>query len=250
MAKLLRPKDRLLLALAFIGNLVEEIPTPRDYLDAVYGFYPREYRRNNYLKAFDRSLRTGNIRKLIKDGKPYWRLTTQGKKRLVRDFPLLKWQSGSWDRRWRVVAFDIKEKEKDRRRQLRGKLLELGFGMLQKSVYISPFDVAEDLREYLEGQGLGEKAYVLVADSLFAGDDRDLAEKVWSLEKLNEEYDELLAIWERGESLGEEPREDLIRKIRSRYMEILAADPCLPQELLPEIWMGGKARRLVLSFSS
>lgn len=249
MAKLLRPQDRLLLALAVIGDLLEELPTKRDYLNVIYGFYPKEYNRNNYLQAFYRARETGDIRKIIKDGEPYLRLTAKGKKRVVRDFPLLKWRERPWDGKWRAVIFDIEERERGRRDYLRGRLLELGFGMLQQSVYISPFDVAEDLREYLEAHRLDGKAYVLVADRLFAGDDKALAEKVWSLDKINSEYDKLLAFWERSTALKSEPRESLLRKIKSGYLEILAADPCLPRELLPHYWVGDKVKGLVLSSS-
>lgn len=249
-AKLLRPRDRLLLAFAVIGDILEEIPTRRDFLNNLYGFYPKEYSRNNYLQAFYRSRKTGNIEKVIKKGEPYWRLTGKGKRRLIRDFPLLKFRDRPWDGKWRTVIFDIEEKSRDERRYLREKLRELGFGMLQRSVYISPFDVAEDLREYFAEQKLGERVYVLEAKRLFAEDEGALAEKVWSLEKINDEYEKLLDRWERGRNLKGEAKKNLFREIKSRYLEILASDPFLPEELLPRDWVGDKVRKLLLSFPS
>ncbi len=55
-----------------------------------------------------------------------------------------------WDRKWRVVIFDIPEKYKDLRDLFRMRLCQLGLFQLQESVYVSPypcFDEVEFLRE-------------------------------------------------------------------------------------------------------
>lgn len=55
-----------------------------------------------------------------------------------------------WDRKWRVVIFDIPEKYKDLRNAFRERLRQLGLYQLQESVYVSPypcFDEVEFLRE-------------------------------------------------------------------------------------------------------
>ena len=55
-----------------------------------------------------------------------------------------------WDRKWRVVAFDIPEKYKGLRDVFRMRLGQLGLYQLQESVYVSPypcFDEVEFLRE-------------------------------------------------------------------------------------------------------
>ena len=56
-----------------------------------------------------------------------------------------------WDKKWRVLMFDIKEEMKVRREALRGKLKELNFYQLQKSVWVCPYDFdreAETLRSF------------------------------------------------------------------------------------------------------
>lgn len=56
----------------------------------------------------------------------------------------------AWDRKWRVVIFDIPEKYKRVREIFRMRLRQLGLYQLQESVYISPyrcFDEIEFLRE-------------------------------------------------------------------------------------------------------
>ncbi len=44
-----------------------------------------------------------------------------------------------WDKKWRMVIFDIPEKKKLAREALRGKLKDLGFAKFQDSVWITPF---------------------------------------------------------------------------------------------------------------
>ena len=49
-----------------------------------------------------------------------------------------------WDRRWRVVIFDIPERRKNIRDRLRLFMNEYGFVRIQDSVWIYPYD-CEDL---------------------------------------------------------------------------------------------------------
>lgn len=68
-----------------------------------------------------------------------------------------------WDKKWRVVIFDISEKHKWVRDVFRMRLRQLGLYQLQKSVFVSPypcFDEIEFLRE-LYGERLSVQ-YLLV----------------------------------------------------------------------------------------
>jgi phenylacetic acid degradation operon negative regulatory protein len=91
-----------------------------------------------------------------------------------------------------VVVFDIEEVSKRTREALRQKLKELGFGMLQKSVWITPHDIGKDLREFILSQGLGDEVFVMEVSCLLAGEVKALVERVWQLGKLNREYGEIL----------------------------------------------------------
>lgn len=46
-----------------------------------------------------------------------------------------------WDKRWRMVIYDIKEERKAIRRELQGMLRSFGFYRLQNSVWVYPHDV-------------------------------------------------------------------------------------------------------------
>ena len=50
-----------------------------------------------------------------------------------------------WDGYWRILSFDIPANKKLARQTLLGKLKDLGFIMLQKSIWIHPFDCQKEL---------------------------------------------------------------------------------------------------------
>lgn len=76
------------------------------------------------------------------------RITDNGKKYLRTldiDNMCLK-KSEKWDKKWRLVIFDVPEEQKQARNALRQKLRDLGFVKLQKSVWITPFSCNDEIR--------------------------------------------------------------------------------------------------------
>ena len=251
----------LLLGLANILDLAEEVRDPLKIVsksyENMYGWIPTQYKRTNFNHLVWRNLKTGYIEKIIKDGEPYFRLTSIGKNKIERDFPFLAFQNKKWDRKWRVVIFDIQEELKQTRERFRSKLKELGFGMLQESVFISPYDIARDFAEFIELQGLTESTYLLEVSSIAVGDIKALVNRVWQLDKINDLYRKIIGIIEENHLISDRGRlnklndedikkvEGLNREIKKAYLEVILEDPLLPKELLPLDWEGERARHLV-----
>ena len=82
-----------------------------------------------------------------KDGQQILTLAEDGKKRLLQfDLDKMKIRKPrKWDGYWRLVLFDIPEKQKIGREALRNKLKQLGFYQLQKSCFIHPFDCKSEI---------------------------------------------------------------------------------------------------------
>ena len=256
MGKLLRVRDILLLTLAGIGDIVQEVRDPMQIMsksyERMYGFIPNRYKRHNFLQAVIRGFKTGDIEKIIKNDRVYLRLTSTGKKRLYRDFPILNLVK-KWDRRWLIVVFDISEKSKSIRNNLRNKLKSLGFGMLQESVWINPLSIGEDMRELISSIGLSDNVFAMEISGFVLGDPKQLAQRVWNLDRLEKEY---LSIEEKIKNLnqlikkesdrinkseakvgvGKDKLYDLLRKKRQMArsnLDFLVNFPPLPLELLP-----------------
>ena len=253
MAKLLKVKDRILLALSLVEDVFDEVRLFGGVVSFLYGsFYgwtPPKFKKQRFYESVSRMIKTGYIERIIKDGKPYLRLLSAGREKLVRDFPLLKLQKKKWDGVWTIVVFDIAEASRYQRDLLRRKLLELGFGMYQRSVYISPFDFVEDLKEFIENYKLSH-VQVFRAKEVIGEDKKERVAKIWQLEKLNKEYQKII---EKAKEIKRLPkdrvREGRLRQLRNFYLDTLLSDPLLPKELLPEGWLGEKARKIILSFS-
>ncbi len=197
-----------------------------------------ECSKRSLYKMVSQGVKVGNIEKISRDGQVYLQITAAGRDFLKRAFPVFRWQRVKWDGLWRMVAYDIEEKRKDIRESLRRKLGELGFGMLQRSLWMTPHDVAQPLREFLENEQLVPEVYVLEAKRLFAGDDRLLATQIWPLRELGLAYKGWL---EGVERVGKD--KDARRDLKEEFLMILKADPCLPKELLPEDWVGERATK-------
>ena len=67
-----------------------------------------------------------------------------------------------WDGKYRIIIFDIAQLKKFYREALRGKLKELGFYPLQKSVWIHPFDCRDEIEVLREFFGLDQKEMRLI----------------------------------------------------------------------------------------
>lgn len=266
MKKLLMPKEVLLLGLAHLFDVFEEAKDPfgiaaTSYRD-VYGWVPRRYKRHNFGRLAKRELKTGNIEKIEKNGEIYLRITRGGVEEIRRDYPMLALSNRKWDRKWRIVIFDIAETAKVVRESLRLKLKELGFGMLQKSVWVSPHDVIIDFREFIKGKGLDDSVYAIETSHLLAGDPKELAERIWRLDEINQRYEEVFielekvkrayksSCYRNKKYTMEKKAENELNDLKIRYLQVILIDPFLPRQLLPENWLREKTLALIKSFNN
>jgi len=85
--------------------------------------------------------------KEVPDGTIQIILSELGKKRILKyNLEEMKIKlPDKWDKKWRVVMFDIPEKKRKGRDALREKIKELGFYEMQKSVFIFPFECRDEI---------------------------------------------------------------------------------------------------------
>ena len=71
-----------------------------------------------------------------------------------------------WDKKWRIVIFDIPQELHNKRNIFRAKLKHLGFHMLQKSVFVFPYPCEEELARYCNQLKISGYINVLLAENL------------------------------------------------------------------------------------
>ncbi|MBU4466569.1 hypothetical protein KKF47_00685 [Patescibacteria group bacterium] len=134
--------------------------------------YNKRWKKYPKRKVYDAfyNLRRQGLIEFRKQGKQiYINLTYEGKKkagyRQINELEIKK--PKRWDRKWRIVIFDISELKKMHRDAFRGKLKELGFSLLQKSVWVHPFDCAAEIELLQDFFGLKEENLrLIIAESL------------------------------------------------------------------------------------
>jgi hypothetical protein len=77
-----------------------------------------------------------------------------------------------WDGKWRIVSFDVAEKRKKSRDQLRFLLRQVGFVRLQDSVWVYPYDVKEVITLIQTGNFLQKEVLYITAQT--TGKDKEL----------------------------------------------------------------------------
>lgn len=162
-------------------------------------------------------------------------ITQEGKKRLEAILPHYD-EKRVWDGRMHLVTYDVPEEQKKDREMLREYLITIGCGLLQKSVWITPFNPIDTLRNFIEEHGL--KGNIIVSDmgkdgSIGEEDVRAMLVRIYKLEELNDRYKAWL------QSVDEFGEVDHVAILQ--YLAILKDDPQLPFSLLPPWWKGEKA---------
>lgn len=104
-----------------------------------------------------------------KNGSTYLRITEKGRKQLDRDSEqsaIAAKTPKRWDKRWRIIIFDIPESMRNKRTMLRRSMLTAGFIKLQNSVWIYPYD-CEDLITLLKADlHMGKQVLYMIVEHL------------------------------------------------------------------------------------
>ncbi|MDP4007544.1 MAG: hypothetical protein Q8P55_03085 [bacterium] len=98
-------------------------------------------------------------------------LTPEGKRKAGKyqiDDLAIEWPK-TWDRKWRIIFFDIPVTSNMVRNVFRRKLKEFGFYRLQKSVWIFPFECREEIEFLRDFLGAG-KRQIICAESTIKDD--------------------------------------------------------------------------------
>lgn len=71
-----------------------------------------------------------------------------------------------WDKKWRVLIFDIKETHKKIRDEMRMTLTQIGFIKLQNSVWVYPYDCEDYITLLKTDFKMGKEILYIIADTI------------------------------------------------------------------------------------
>ena len=156
--------------IAVAGVLAMATITPNAlHLINMFSDKKRKYRVGSYVKKTISKLKERGFIGFEKNkDKTFVRLTEKGERELLkyrlREAVIEK--PKKWDKKWRVIIFDIKEKRKIIREELRKELVNLGFRRLQNSVWIHPYDCEEIMIMLKSYFNIGKDVLYLVVERL------------------------------------------------------------------------------------
>ena len=124
----------------------------------------KRYPKHKVSDTFYRLRKRGFIQINKKSHQVYISLTPEGRKKAgVFQIDSLKVKRPArWDRKWRMLLFDIPQTKRISREALRGKLKELGFVQFQKSAWVYPFDCTSEMELLRDFFGLSEQEMCLI----------------------------------------------------------------------------------------
>jgi len=82
---------------------------------------------------------------------------------------------GEWDGRWHLICYDVPERYKTERDYFRLKLLDLGFVIIQDSLWVYPFNCKEEMAVIADYFGIGK--YVAYLDTDYLPNQKSLINK-------------------------------------------------------------------------
>lgn len=240
--------DFLLFQFYLSGELLGTIGS-RDIYDAFEKAHEglEDFNYQKFKKTISYLFRKNLIKKVNLDykkrlGKIELKISQEGKKRIAEIIPSYQ-KPRTWDGKFYLITYDIPEERRVKRNLLREYLKRIGCGLLQESVWLSPYNPKEILRDFTIKNGLG--GLILISSlgpnrTIGEEDIKTLIKRVYNLEILNKRYKEFIDKFMNIKT-------SVHPEIYFAYHQILRDDPQLPFELLPGDWLGDKAYKLFIS---
>lgn len=129
-----------------------------------FGVKPYRRRKELIKRVYDKLLNQGYlVRKdgfleITEKGSLALELLSEGKTKLKKP--------RKWDKKWRILIFDIDEKRRPKRDKLRRSLASVGFMRLQDSVWIYPYDCEDFVALLKRDFKLGKELLYLIIEEI------------------------------------------------------------------------------------
>jgi DNA-binding transcriptional regulator PaaX len=207
--------------------------------------------RRAYYQAAARLRKAGLIAYRQDGGRhPVLILTPEGKNKtpdVLR--PDKRWKQ-KWAGFWYMLVYDVPEKHRAFRDHLRRFLCQMRMGCLQRSVWVSPWDVRPEFDDLVKAGGIDEHAYLFQAVTVLGRGSEEIVRAAWDFERLEEIHAWFCQVCSQNmermttESCSRALILTLAREETSAYLGAMSEDPLLPAELYPPGYRGRDAYRL------
>lgn len=167
------------------------------------------------------------------------KISNAGKQFLAESFPQIFLRKKNWDGNWRIIVFDINEKDRYKRDKFRNYLLKLKFLPLSEGVFATPLYAFPYVKKYCEVHGLSD--LIVYIEGKVENETASKFIVSHKIDEINLEYARLCNALKTALNLHDH---DTIPFLKSQFLEVYAKDPHLCDELLPNNWFGRRALKM------
>lgn len=163
-------------------------------------------------------------------------------------------QNHIWDQHWRILTYSFPEEKREIRNKIRKELIWTGFGNLTNSTLVTPNPVEDQVTEMIKANGIEEYVFLFTSSSIVSHDNQSIIDIGWDLNLVKDEYQTFIdKFTPKFEELREKALNNTLKDeecfiektvLVHEYRKFLFQDPGFPRDLLPEGWIGIKAREL------
>lgn len=187
--------------------------------------------------------------------KSYYSVTAQGKRRVDDGVKrVYSAPNPAWDGKWRVFSYSFPEEKRELRNEIRKELTWTGFGMISNSIWISPNPLEDQVMAMIHNYQIEENTVLFNTSEVLSHSSGGIIEKAWDFGQVSENYKGFIDMFSsRFEELREKALNNTLAdeecfiertNIVHEYRKFLFQDPGFPRDLLPDDWIGAKAREL------
>lgn len=246
---------------------------PRSLMFTLYGEYIQYYGEEIWVGSLiqlmngfgisESSVRGAILRMVQKDllqvrkkgNKSYYSVTELGRRR-VEDGVIRVYSAprAVWDGKWRMLSYSFPEEKRELRNEIRKELTWTGFGMISNSTWISPNPLENQVMEMIKNYKIEENAILFSSSDVVSHPNEWIIEKGWDFQQVTDNYIKFIEKYSpKFEQLREQAlknelsdEECFIKRttIVHEYRKFLFQDPGFPRDLMPDNWVGTKAREL------
>lgn len=205
--------------------------------------------------AISRMNKQGWVQSRREGNKSYYCLTERGVRRINEAAKrIFKLQPEVWDGNWRMLSYTIPEDKRQIRDELRKEIVWSGFGMLANGFWISPNRLEQQVHDLIDKYDITPYVHFFICRYEGPHESEKLVRECWDLDEINKRYKRFIhhysqkyasdqvkikkGVMSDGECFVERTR------LVHEYRKFLFIDPGLPEELLPDKWLGGRAATL------
>lgn len=218
-------------------------------------FEPFGHNEQAVRAAISRMNKQGWVVAKKRGNKSYYSLTERGLKRMNEAAErIFKLKPVKWDGHWRMFMYTIPEEKRSIRDELRKELVWSGFGMLSSSCWLTPNDLSRQVEDIMKKYDIEDYVHLFESENKGPKSNKELVNDCWDIEEINERYDHFIKYYSEKYVVDKNKIEKGVMsdkecfvertKLVHEFRKFLFVDPGLPQELLPDKWLGEYAGAL------